>query len=117
MPRVVSLLLPTWSMGRLRRILGGTAPPGCGAAWQSKRLGLPAVYLQYSQSNGANGSVSNNQRLFVFDEPRFNPNIINDIANDFGFKVQTFIEPAPYVNYATTERSNFPSKLAPAKIS
>jgi len=69
------------------------------------------VYPQYSQSNGANGSVSNNQRLFVFDEPRFNPNIINDIANDFGFKVQTFIEPAPYVNYATTERSNFPPKL------
>ena len=74
------------------------------------------MYPQYSQSNGANGSVSNNQRLFVFDEPRFNPNIINDIANDFGFKVQTFIEPAPYVNYATTERSNFPSKLVTCRI-
>src|SRR5580692_7590081 len=24
---------------------------------------------------------------------------------------QTYIEPAPYVNYATMERSNFPSKL------
>ncbi len=32
------------------------------------------MYPQYSQSNGANGSVSNNQQLFVFDVPRFTPN-------------------------------------------
>jgi hypothetical protein len=83
------------------------------SAWRALGRGLPWD----RRAALTNGSVSNNQRLFVFDEPRFNPNIINDIANDFGFKVQTFIEPAPYVNYATTERSNFPSKLAPAKIS
>jgi ABC-type Zn2+ transport system substrate-binding protein/surface adhesin len=47
-----------------------------------------------------------NKRLFVFDEPRFNPNIINDITNDFGFKVQTFIEPAPYVNYEVGSGQN-----------
>jgi hypothetical protein len=28
--------------------------------------------------------------------------ITAEIGNDFGLKVQTFIEPAPYVNYATT---------------
>ena len=45
---------------------------------------------------GGNGSTIQHQRLFVYDEP--------------GSPV-SFIEPAPYGNYATTERSNFPSKL------
>ena len=49
--------------------------------------------------------------MFVFDEPRFNPNITAAIGNRFGCKVQTFIEPASFVNYATKEPSNFPSKF------
>jgi len=65
------------------------------------------MYPEYSQSNGAMGVCPT-----LCSMSRASTRTVTaDIGNDFGFKVQTFIEPAPYVNYATTERSNFPPKL------